>query len=591
MKRVWKLFMAVSLMALTMLFVSACSDGGGGGGAPSTTLKGTAAAGAPIIGQVFVKDSKGVEAPPVTIDAEGKYSIDVSGMTGPFKLKAVGMVGNTDVTYCSLATADDLGKTINITPFTDLLVASIAGQAATNFYTDGDPAKITTDLAPQVEALTNALTPVLQSMGLESAMELLRKSFTIGDDVDKVMDITSVTVDPTTAAVTIKSLIDESKVISGTAGGPLTGKENFPVVTSTQLTDIEQIREGITAFTGKFATSMPSPTDPALLALFDATNFMDNGRNLENFLQEITTDGSAIGMTASAPTFITFDSSTGKALVEFTITPKNGSSSEVIRWRFQKTDNGAWYAQGDGLILDIEVVATAYKMQATTPQNPSVKGTGIALHINDDYNTSSVHHVTVTGPGLPNAGVTLYKQISNVNSNSRQFTIDPNGMDMNNVYWLATDTAANDSAILAAFPAGSDSNISYTATLFNSGNTQMNQYTIIMTKRPYTFAELATAPFATLVNPATLADLAGFQLNVAQTINWTLAAGTTSDWLQIQVRGAANGEYIEEGVDLTDAQMSATATLTGNFTPVGGSVWLTVDDADKRMLSTSINGN
>lgn len=590
MKRVWKLFMAVSLLALTMLLVSACGGGGGGGGA-STTLKGTAAAGAPIIGTVYVKDSKGAEkSVPVEATDNGKYSIDVSDMTGPFKLKAVGMVGNSSVTYCSLATADDLGKNINITPFTDLIVASIASQVATNFYTNGDPAQITTAaIATQVEALTNALTPVLQGMGISTSIDLLRASFTPNvDAVDKMMDIVKVSVDPATTAVTIENIIDKSKITSTAAGGTMTGTLTAP--TTAQLTDIELIRDGIKAFTDKFASTMPLSPYTELKALFDETNFMDNGRNLDNFLQEITTDGSVIGMTASAPTFIEFDSATGKALVEFTVTlPKNANSTEVIRWRFQKT-NGVWYALGDGRILEIEIGATAYKMQAKTQQNPSVYGTGIALYIEDEHNTSGVHHVTVTGPGLPGAGVALYQQISNTSSNSRQFTIDPTGMDMNNVYWLANDTAANDSTILAAFPAGSDSNIPYTVKLYNSGNTQMDQYTIMMTKRPYTYAELATAPFATLVKPATLADLTGYQLNVAQTITWTLAAGTTSDWLHVQVWGA-NGEYSDKSVDLTDAQTSATATLSGSFTPMGGSVWLTVEDADKRMLSTSINGN
>src|SRR5665647_3536297 len=72
----------------------------------STILSRTVAGGAAVVGTVLVTDSKGASKG-ATIEANGHYSIDVSGMTGPFVLKAAGTVGNTTVTYYSAATTAD----------------------------------------------------------------------------------------------------------------------------------------------------------------------------------------------------------------------------------------------------------------------------------------------------------------------------------------------------------------------------------------------------------------------------------------------------------------------------------------------------
>lgn len=592
------------IVVLTSL-LSAC--GGGGGSTPaSTTISGTAAAGAPIIGTVYLKDSKGVEkSAAVDATSNGHYSFDVSGMTPPFVMKAVGTVGSTQVTYCSAATTDDIGKNVNITPFTDLMVASIAGEVAANYYSNGDPAKITTTaLTDQVQALTNKLTPVMQAMGLSASTDLLRASFTPGQsELDKMMDVVKVSIDPTTTAATITNIIDNSQVItapmsSGGMMGSMTGTLTAP--TTTQLTDIQKINQGIQNFVGQFAQTMPSVTNTTLLGLLDP-NFMDQGRNRDNFLNEVTTDQRTLGMTAGPATFIstTLDSNNNNnitaAVVEFVVTqPNNGNQTETIRWRFQNT-NGTWYALGDGRILSFDFGATAYHNQSSSPNNTSQYGTGLQLYVADDYNSSGVAKVLVTGPGLPSAGVYLYNQQSNTSSMAgSQFTLDPTGVNMNNVYWLAQDTSANDNYIMGQFPSTADTNIPYTVTLYDATNTQKAQYTITIKKRPYTYAELATAPFATLTQPATFTDLQKFQLNTAQTITWTMLSGTTADWIDVNVSGfdATTGSptsaHMNKRLLAGQTTITGTIAVTGTFTSTGASVYLTVDDQYMRMLTTSI---
>ncbi|NOX08140.1 MAG: hypothetical protein GXP22_01390 [Gammaproteobacteria bacterium] len=105
-----------SLLIFTIMLLSAC--GGGGGGSSSSVanvLSGTAATGAPIAGYVYITDINGIEIN-VPIQADGSYSIDVSGMTAPFILRAIPNDSNLPVQY-SYATASG---TVNITPLTSL---------------------------------------------------------------------------------------------------------------------------------------------------------------------------------------------------------------------------------------------------------------------------------------------------------------------------------------------------------------------------------------------------------------------------------------------------------------------------------------
>ena len=171
----------IAIAVSSALLLSACGGGGGGGttAAPSSVITGTAAAGAPIIGKVTVKDSLGAQKT-VDIEADGTYRVDVADMTGPFLFRAAGTVGGRDVVYVSAATSADVGNTINITPFTDLIVANIAGMAAEQYFTNNNPSATTltaSELSTATTTLTTRLKPVLEAMGVAASIDLLRTTF------------------------------------------------------------------------------------------------------------------------------------------------------------------------------------------------------------------------------------------------------------------------------------------------------------------------------------------------------------------------------------------------------------------------------
>lgn len=127
--------------------------------AASKILSGTAAAGAPIVGQVTVKGALGMTKSAV-IEANGNYDVDVTGLTAPYRIRAEGTVGGRLYKLHSYAEEADLGGTVNVTPFTDLIVANAASQIAESFF---DSSTSTSLDAADVDAQEEALQAKLQS--------------------------------------------------------------------------------------------------------------------------------------------------------------------------------------------------------------------------------------------------------------------------------------------------------------------------------------------------------------------------------------------------------------------------------------------
>lgn len=123
------------LVMLASLIVVACGGGGGSSPAASTTLSGTAAVGAPIVGAtVTVKCAAGTSLSNIpSTSATGAWSVTLSGQTLPCAVQVSGGTirgaANT-ITYQSIANAYGI---VNVTPLTDLLVANLAGSAVAAF--------------------------------------------------------------------------------------------------------------------------------------------------------------------------------------------------------------------------------------------------------------------------------------------------------------------------------------------------------------------------------------------------------------------------------------------------------------------------
>ena len=140
-----KNFIFVICTVFMMALTAGCGGGGGGSGGGSGTLEvsGVAAAGAPLVGTVTLKDSSAqTRQRSATIANDGAYSLDVTGLTAPFLVQATGVAGNSNYTLYSMASG---AGTCNINPLTNLaLTMANAGQDLSGFFASPTPTKMQT---------------------------------------------------------------------------------------------------------------------------------------------------------------------------------------------------------------------------------------------------------------------------------------------------------------------------------------------------------------------------------------------------------------------------------------------------------------
>jgi hypothetical protein len=134
-----------------------------GGGSSTPRLTGVAASGAGIQGTVYLEDALAQERSVATLT--GNYAFDLSGLTPPFLLKAV---GSGDPLY-SFATAPGVA---NITPLTETIVCSAAGGADLAGRYAAPDATSFASIAQQLPGATAKLRAALQPLLAQYAADV-----------------------------------------------------------------------------------------------------------------------------------------------------------------------------------------------------------------------------------------------------------------------------------------------------------------------------------------------------------------------------------------------------------------------------------
>lgn len=150
------------ILGIMLTLLSACFHNGSTS-TSSDILSGTAATGAPIVGYVYVTDANGVEVN-TPIQADGSYSIDVTGMTPPFMLRAVPDDNSLPTQYSYAA---GTGR-VNITPLSNLslFMASTVDLSAIYAAWDGTGI-IMAAIAAAQEVINANLTAQFIAAGLD----------------------------------------------------------------------------------------------------------------------------------------------------------------------------------------------------------------------------------------------------------------------------------------------------------------------------------------------------------------------------------------------------------------------------------------
>lgn len=592
------------LAVLVLATTAGCGGGGGGGSAsatppatpPPTTLTGTAAAGAPIAGIVSVKDSLGAVRT-VTIAPDGKYTLDVSGLTAPFMMRAEGTVGGRAYTLHSAAVTADVGGTVNITPLTDLIVANVASQIASTLYSSGSFSGLTpTALAQAETTLQTSLQPVLTALGLDASTDLLRAVFNANHTgQDALLDVLRVTVDPATTQATIQNLINNQIIMDDLASkAALTVADATGVVAG--LTDIQQIVAQFDAWSALFATSLPSANNPALLALFDTTSFLSFGENLTDFLAGITSNPVLIGAKFTNVAVESITTSTAKARF---VVQHSGGRTDSLSFVVNKV-GGIWKLAGDQRIVDLSVYAYATNKTAGI-YNPGIS-TGLWVVFNPGAVSPAMHYVVVTGPGLPTSGGGANgtsEGVLLVDYLNGNFTFAQGPYNGTSTPRLPDGSFINFSNQLPLSDASIGliaDNATYTVKVYaDPNNTPSNltddsllaTYAEVIGKRPYLSTELSAASFpavsTTAAQVGTFANAGG---NL--TVNWTLPAGLKSDEIDaFRFDAGVNLEFAE--ADPVATATSATLTWLAPTFPVAGyGIEVRARDVFNRSLETHV---
>jgi len=160
-----KSFAAITVLSMMTLGLMLAGCGSSGGGLSSQVVSGNASVGAPLSGQVSLKDSSSTPLVRKTvIVSDGSFAIDVTGMQAPFILEAVGDAAGSHYTLHSFA--DGTG-TANINPLSDAIVASAAGDDdASESYNHSDHDKLH-KISSNLQTTINALLAKIQHLLLQ----------------------------------------------------------------------------------------------------------------------------------------------------------------------------------------------------------------------------------------------------------------------------------------------------------------------------------------------------------------------------------------------------------------------------------------
>lgn len=500
--------------------LAACGGGGGTGepgGTPSSvpSISGSVAAGLPLTGTVTVKDAKG-QSRTAPIGLNGQYTVDVNGLTAPFVFRAEGTAGGTIYVIHSAATAADVGGTINITPLTDLVLANVAGQIAANYFNSGDVGQLSqSELNAEAAKLKEKLLPLLQAVGVEGSIDLLRTPFTpLASGLDTVLDQIRVSTEPgghiatITNIITQQSIQDDLSVKAAAEASPALLDDTRNVSNAGE--DTARIRLTLSTFSDHFATGMPAP---GVLAPSLTDDFLNADLDKAEFLAQIVTETNLVGakFTNMVVESIDYGSAIPLAHVMFDVI---GAKGEVLdrglEMRLRKV-GGTWRLAGDGRTFDINghvLLFSGIYHQGSIENH--CKGSGMEFWIqdmNEANNGGDIAYMLVKGPGLPAGGLRYNRPQQG--GNWRLPSSGPEGGAAGgNLYQMTgtCETLVLPDATIAALP----DNPRYTVSAYTAGNAKValgdaasGDYVVqVPAKRPATLAELQALSFPVMTSPA-----------------------------------------------------------------------------------------
>ena len=199
-KRTFAALAALCLMTLALM-LAGC--GGGSAGVSSQVVSGNASVGAPLSGQVSLKDSSApAQQKTSVIASDGSYAIDVTDLKAPYVLQATGTAAGANFKLNSFAEGTG---TANVNPLSDVIVANAAGVDNPSDVFDKADAdqnnKIGHNIANTVSTILAKLQPLLAQYSADHTNPITARYLSNHIGLDDMFDNVKITVSNGTLSI------------------------------------------------------------------------------------------------------------------------------------------------------------------------------------------------------------------------------------------------------------------------------------------------------------------------------------------------------------------------------------------------------
>ncbi len=452
--------LALAIAGAGLLTIYGCGGGGGTGvaGATSSGLQiiGTAATGGALANApVAVTNSAGASPcveTSITTTALGSYVCTLKvGEVAPFFIVITDPTGDIAplVSIATQTPAAGTPLTVNATPLTTAIIAQLnngdaLGLVATHAVNTANLALVTKNVLQQ-------LAPVLANIGITN-YDPFTTSITAataantGNTADLVLDMVKITTDSTgaLALATIENPTPVPMASAGTTGNPL------PALTATAATLGQAAQVAAATFnacfavpaaqraltTGSSLTGGPSVTSVATACKDIATDgvnangaaaYLNNGYTSGEAFYSMLTSSAMDGAKFSVPEIMAYYPANPKskgaalsdrAVINVRYIDSAGNPGNVITTATDipgSNTNGrasTWWLVGNQQNFDVRirtVIRRVEHLNPATTTNPSTFQTGLDILIDTSGPNTGLTAAQVNGPGLPTAGLWLFK--------------------------------------------------------------------------------------------------------------------------------------------------------------------------------------
>jgi len=541
----------------------------------STVISGVAAGGSPIIGNVEVTDKFGSQRG-TQIKDDGTYQVDVNGMTGPFIVKAIGTIAGVSVTYYSAATQADVGGTINVTPFTDLLLSSIAGKFVSLYLADESniptlAASLTDAKIREVqEALFAKLRPVLIQLGVTETIDLIRTLFKADHSgLDALMDLVKVEYDVDTSVAALRNLITQDKMALIDVTRPITSTpipvENMVGISISTAGDVQAIGEVLSKLENLFSRQLPTSKHVADSGIFDTSeNFILNGESFQQFADEISSDLDLVGASFTSWSLLQISSSQATTLVRIGYKTRSEFAADSERLELSKIA-GIWRISGNAQIASVEFkneheLTLSVTNQLVNRSQPRIRN-GIRFDVspfaynNSGKNNPRIAQAEITGLGFLNPLLLTTNIYDDFMSISSPALTDGNG------FWDCASAVLQEAFLPCLDVPKVKLTQPYNIVFEDAQGQSLNGagYKVPVDRVPKDYAELSASMFINVtsikINGSPVTSTS-FGPNQSMRVDFTMPDGLQIDGAYIQAVGF-NGDTIREYYSLPKGATSA----------------------------------